>query len=74
MSEAQKAFYGESDTTSGIDPIVSQIFQALAQFDAPDSYKRQALWCAFKFMQGAEEVSQRLSSDILCIPLNEERN
>lgn len=67
------AFFGEQGP-SGICPVVSALFDALAGFDLPDCYKISALRCAINFYVSAEQLQRKLSSDVLCIPLNGDRN
>jgi hypothetical protein len=67
------AFYGEQGP-SGICPVVSALFGALAGFDVPDSYKISALRSAMNFLASAEQLQRKLPSDMLCIPLNGDRN
>jgi hypothetical protein len=67
------AFYGEQ-APSGICPVVSVIFDALARCDAPDEYKIGALRSAINFYESAVKLQRRLPPDMLCIPLNGDRN
>jgi hypothetical protein len=67
------AFYGEQEP-SAICPVVSRLFDALAGSDASISYKIAALRCAMNFLASADQLQRNLSPDMLCIPLNTERN
>lgn len=67
------AFFGEQGT-SGICPVVSALFGALAGFDVPDWYKIGALRSALNFYASAEQLQRKLPPDMLCIPLNGDRN
>jgi hypothetical protein len=67
------AFYGDQETC-GICPVVSALFNALAGFDVPDEYKISALRSAIDFLVSATRLQKKLPPDMLCIPLNTERN
>jgi hypothetical protein len=74
MQNPQSAtFFGEQGP-SGICPVVSALFDALARSDASISYKIAALQCAKNFLASADQLQRQLSPDTLCIPLNTERN
>ena len=71
--QTDPAFFGEQGT-SGICPVVSALFDALAHCDVPDEYKIGALRCATDFLVSATRLHKKLPPDILCIPLNGDRN
>ncbi|HEV2522587.1 MAG TPA: hypothetical protein VGT24_09415 [Candidatus Acidoferrales bacterium] len=71
--ETGSAFYGDA-IPSGICPVVSALFGALAGFDVTASYKIRALRSAIDFLASAERLQRKLPSDMLCIPLCGDKN